>query len=192
MNKLSDKIFDISKMALTTTNNTGINHLFNEWMIQCINPLPRNIDIFFDIMNEISDFKDEKLKYKSKKFIICFSVVLLERFKDMAISLPQLRISEIEEDSVLYEWCFQSGRFGFRIENDDSESYWYLTAKINGMDINITSDFNDDNMNAILYTATSFVLGDIKNGVSRPVYPWSYQRTICSEWYTGFGLIQRI
>ena len=163
-------------------------NIFDEQVIRYMN----NVDIFSDIMDEINDIKNEKLKNKSRKFIICFNRILNEYLKDINISLPPLRTSEIDEYSILYEWYFQSCRFGFRIENDDSESYWHLIAKINDMDINISGDFCNENMNQVLYTVVSFVLGDIKYGISKPIYSWNYQRTISGERRTGFGSIQRI
>ena len=183
------KLIDISERASSTVNSTGIVPSYSEWMVQCFNSVPRGIGIFPDLMEKIDIIENEAIRSKSKKFIVCFNKILTEHCSDVNVLLPQLKLSELDDHSALYEWCFQHARCGFRIESDDAESYWYLIAKINGMDINISGDFNNANMGHILYIIISIFLGGVKNGISRPVHSWNYKRTIYDRRCARFGVV---
>ena len=42
--------------------------------------------------------------------------------------IPELWVIEEDDGSILFEWVFPSGRIGFNIESEATESGWYIVT----------------------------------------------------------------
>lgn len=68
--------------------------------------------------------KSKSLSEPRKKEINCVFSQLV-RYIPANDSLPPLRLSELEDGSVLLEWTFKDRRLGFTFEPDPNDSGWY-------------------------------------------------------------------
>ena len=56
--------------------------------------------------------------------------------------LPQLHAFAVQDGSLLIEWIFDDFRVGFSIEQNPSESSWYLVSNAKLGDINVAGDIS--------------------------------------------------
>jgi len=110
------------------------------------------LNIFSEILRHIANIRNNILRNRVKRFINSFNLIIMHLPNSMLRTLPTLKLDESTDVLVKCEWVFQYMRLGFNLEEDSSESYWYLVAKDNylNIDINVSGDFNDDVMVEIL------------------------------------------
>jgi hypothetical protein len=72
--------------------------------------------------------------------------------------LPKINGFSIDDGSILLEWIFEDFRIGFSIENNGSESSWYLVSTKKYGEINASGYISDHNFENIILWLLNFVL----------------------------------
>jgi hypothetical protein len=89
------------------------------------------------------------------------NALLINRFTlDKIGSLPPLRISLNEDDSVLIEWIFRDFRIGFSIEKDRTQSNWYLVSNKNLNQVDLSGLLSSQDIGELLTSLIAFVLSN--------------------------------
>ena len=132
-------------------------------------------DVVSEAKDAIYDLTSEQVRKKSIDFLNCLANVINIYSAYVPSVLPMLKIVETDESSALFEWVIEDSRFGFRIDACDSKSYWYLVARKNDIDINMSGGLSNNVMFNALNSVVLCVLGDVDNvRLSRRVSSQSY------------------
>jgi hypothetical protein len=124
--------------------------------------LPSSLNILTNASDTIRRITDPEKQRDVVKFLLCFQNVLLtNRFTlDRIGNLSPLRISLNEDGSVLIEWIFRDFRIGFSIEEDRTESNWYLVSNQNLNQVDLSGLLSSQDLGELLTSLIAFVLSN--------------------------------
>jgi hypothetical protein len=168
MNKEIDKLC-INDINTTTSGNT----LQYQTLIDSTNKdlistfrynikLPKNIDIFNDIIKSINTIETQEMREFIKKLIYSLKYLLIINNDSNTISnhLSNIKMSQINDGSVLLEWIYDNFRIGFSVEPNIIDSSYYIVTddNVNGSYMSISKHLRVDEFDSILKDILQFVL----------------------------------
>lgn len=83
-------------------------------------------DVISKAKSLLTKIDNEPLRNSAEHLLIIIQS-LLENYFDVSV-FPPLKAYESEDGSIIFEWVFPHFRVGFSIEQDKSESGWFLVS----------------------------------------------------------------
>jgi len=87
--------------------------------------MPSNIDVTSKAESKIHQLHNESVRKQVSDLLDIIKNNLMIAL-DMPIRLPKISLTKLEDDSALIEWNFENFRFGFSLEPEENESYFYV------------------------------------------------------------------
>lgn len=157
MNSLTDS-YDIWGNSFTLDEQEANNYytMTNKYY----KSISSNMDIFVNVVLDLSNIDNEKIRNKLIKFIIEFTNIL-DSLKDIVTNRLTpfvVRNDEKEEGSYFIEWVYKDFRVGFTFCEKDEESMWFILSNSNLDDLSMSGALKETEYRKIIMKVLSFVL----------------------------------
>lgn len=123
-------------------------------------PLPSGVDVFRNIMSDLGNINSIEVRKLALEFIqkLRSAILALPQFYKASVILSPLKINESEDGSVLLEWNFRDFRFGFSIDEEIANSYWYLVTNRKLEELSVSGDLDVRDADEIIFKTLKYVL----------------------------------
>lgn len=125
--------------------------------------LTETSSILTEAWNATRTFKNKHLALEAQRLLVSFRKLVTDvHLLDFTLgTFPPLIATEVNENSVLVEWIFESFRIGFSIESCEADSSWYLVSDKSMGNANASGylfDFESPQLRYIILLLLCFVL----------------------------------
>lgn len=125
-------------------------------------PLTMETDLTNGAHAVLDQIRNIKLVEEARKILFLIQKVI-KKFQQFGLELsylPQIHAFSVDDGSILLEWIFPDFRIGFSIEQNNSESGWYLVTRKKLGEISASGNLADVDTQGVVIWLIDFVLAN--------------------------------